>query len=185
MINFTRRTALKYFSATIVASGAAKIATAAVPTQAATAYAQQARSIDASPDVDGNDITDVVISLEKSDIGSHAFVTVSNTSSKATTIRHIRPGIVSAEGHTYDLNGLVQDGPLTLAAGDSIRLPVVPVTAVALQAARMSPSKVPVFDAAETPVPTGLTRGKPVVVKTRLAGSPQMDSVRTVRTAFA
>ena len=183
MINTSRRTTLKLFSATLATAGTVSLA----PLKALAGLVQAPESTTSDSETElsshQHEATDVVLSVDRlSELhGGHSVVTILNRSQAAVTLRYIQPGFVHAEGRTYDLNQLLQDGPLTLAAGDAVRLPLSPIV-----------SEISADDDSGWHVPGGLV-SKPVVVKTRLARSSELTAattavtteVRTVRSLFS
>ena len=169
MINTSRRTTLKLFSATLATAGTVSLAP--LKALAGLVQAPQSPTPDSAVDLPAHqhEATDVVFSVDRlSELhGGHSVVTILNRSQTAVTLRYIQPGFVHAEGRTYDLNQLLQDGPLTLAAGDAVRLPLSPIV-----------SAISTDADSGWHVPRGLV-SQPVVVKTRLARSSGLNDVRT------
>ncbi len=104
----SRRTTLK-------ALGAAGISAATGITAAGTALA------DSNPS-SGNRFS---IRLEHSWTGTQTHVIIKNSATEAATISNITPAFLSAEPGIFDFSKITSHGPVTLAAGEEIRVPFV------------------------------------------------------------
>lgn len=183
MINTSRRRTLKLVSATLATAGTASLAP--LKALAGLVPAAQNPPLESLPEPVAEPLielsslqqeaTNIVFSVDRQVDHhiSHSVVTILNRSDAAMTLRYIQPGFVHAEGYTYDLNQLLKDGPLTLASGEVVRLPLAPITS-AISANADSGWQ----------VPGGLV-SDPVVVKTRLGQSSELHSVKTLRSLFS
>lgn len=177
MIKLSRRNSLKLFASGVASVGALGPlkAMAGMPVAPAAVTAASKSSVLA------HESTDVVVSLERS-AGNHCLVTVTNQSNAAVTLRHIQPGVVFAQGFSYDLNELVKDGPLTLAASVAMHFSLAPARSAAVSQIK------PTTHGDETKV-------SQVAVKTRFVNlaksegatglDSSLDSVTTVRSLLS
>lgn len=181
---FARRDALKMLSAT-VAITATSLATSvhALAIDSSGELAIDNPEMDdqeiSDQAIDDQAITDVVFTVENAgstpdasaDATAGPILTISNRSKNATTLRHIYPGVVHAEGRTFDLNMALPKRPLTIAAGSKITLPLKTLNG----------------SVEEKRIPAGLTFSKPVTVSTQLltASNTGNAKIRTLRTCFS
>ncbi len=154
MINHTRRNTLK----TIAAATAVAIAPAVASAAASQPYNKPASTAHTTG-----------LQLEFGNGLSGQLVTISNNSDKAITLKHVYPGIVHANGKTYDINSVLQKKAMTLAAGSSLN---VPLNAIAQTTT-------------EQPLPKGLRFSKPLKVSTRVRNMSGETPVTTLRSYMA
>lgn len=77
--------------------------------------------------------TDLQVSFSTSTTGQK--VVLKNTSSTPIGIKHVNPGIVHANGKTYDINSVLNRGALTIEANSSVAIPINPVAHAATEKA--------------------------------------------------
>lgn len=116
----TRRNTLKALSATGMGIAISTIAPLATANTLANLNTKNALNL--------NDFT---VQIEHAWGGTDASVVIKNTSGHASTITRISPSYLSAEPGLFDFGKATQDGPLTLAADEELRIPFTPMASPA------------------------------------------------------
>lgn len=158
MVDTTRRNTLK----TMVVAGSVAV----LPVWAM----QSKAAVFGATEIPGTVIaTHLSVDFSDSVNGSQQLVTLTNSSSKAVTVRHVYPGIVNAADKRYDLNELLQHGDVVVPANGS------KVFRLSVQDAQLT----------EQELPRGLTRSKPLRVSTIERSFNKKNPVSTTRSFFA
>lgn len=159
MIDQNKRTSLKIMTAAGIAMAAPSLLSAANMSLHAALPAATDTTIKTQQ---GSDIT---LSFVSSPDQFANGVTISNTSDRPVTIKHVHPGIVTADNQSFDINSLLENGHCTIKAGESRVLPIQPMAELS----------------EEREIPNKLTYRSPVTVTTNYNHFGQMKSVSTTR----
>lgn len=112
--------------------------------------------------------TGVSISFVDDDSVAGARATITNTTGAPVALRHVYPGIVSTRNGTFDINSLLEKGPLNLQANSSVTV---------VMAARNK-------NISERVVPVANLAGTPIAIATPHKTLHGTRTVQTVRTLY-
>ncbi|MEE9321665.1 MAG: hypothetical protein V3U76_14565 [Granulosicoccus sp.] len=162
MIDQNKRTSLKIMStASIAMTASSLLTTAAMSVHAALPAITDKKYIQQGADT----TLSFISSPDKKIYG----VTISNTSDKSVTLKHVYPGFVTIDNQSFDINSLLVNGHYTIKAGESRVLPIQPMAEFS----------------AERAIPKHLTHKSPITITTNYSHFGEAKSVSTTRSFMA
>lgn len=169
MITLTRRACLKLFSVAGLSTALPSLVGASTETGASEATVLKKWPKSTTPAY----ATNIEITLQRvvarTPAEDYAYVTIRNTGEKPSTLRYIYPGVVEADGNSYDLNALLSNGSLTLEPNKNVYLRLKQMQRAA---DRQNP-------------PVQIAQSGQVVIKNYLVSSRSEQPPEMVRSAFA